>query len=73
MKLRDLITMGEAKNLVKAVQTGLKIIEALQENRCMGVTELADQLNVTKGTISGGERSAHRSAGIYETHRTYDL
>lgn len=43
--------MGRAKNPVKAVETTSTILKKLAELEGAGVTELADQLEVTKGTI----------------------
>lgn len=42
--------LNEARNPVKGVQTALDIVDALQENGRVGVTELAENVGVSKGT-----------------------
>ena len=43
--------MAEPKNPVRAVQTTVTIVEALKRRDGAGVTELADELDLTKGAI----------------------
>lgn len=45
------MTTNEASNPVKGVQRALDIIGALQEHGKVGVTELADLVGVSKGTV----------------------
>lgn len=45
------MTTNEASNPIKGVQRTLDIIDVLQERPRMGVTELADELGISKGTI----------------------
>lgn len=42
---------NKARNPVKGVQTALDIVDALQERDSAGVTELAQELDLSKGTI----------------------
>ncbi|MFC6734126.1 helix-turn-helix domain-containing protein [Haladaptatus sp. GCM10025893] len=42
---------NEARNPVKGVQTSLDIIDALQEHDRVGVTALANELGISKGTV----------------------
>ncbi|WP_435156387.1 IclR family transcriptional regulator [Haladaptatus sp. DFWS20] len=42
--------MENARNPVKAVQTALRIVDTLQRYETIGVTELADEIDVSKGT-----------------------
>lgn len=49
--LRWLMATNDAPRMVRAVQTSLDIIELLQERDKVGVTELADELDLSKGTI----------------------
>lgn len=42
--------MTDARNPVKAVETALRIVDILQSRERIGVTKLADELGVSKGT-----------------------
>lgn len=43
--------VNKARNPVKGVQTALDIVDALQDRNAAGVTELARELDLSKGTI----------------------
>lgn len=43
--------MNEPRNPVRAVQTTISVLEALKDGDGAGITELADELELTKGTV----------------------
>lgn len=43
--------MDEPKNSISAVETTLEILEVLRENGEMGITELTNEVSVSKGTV----------------------
>lgn len=43
--------MTKAKNPIAAVQTTIEILEVLKDNGEMGITELTDQVSVSKGSV----------------------
>jgi len=59
--------MSTPKNPVNAVQVSLDILEALQQRRAAGVTELANAVGVTKGTAHN-----HLSTLEYNDYVTKD-
>ena len=65
--------MNEAKNPVKAVQTALDIVDALQENGPMGVTEIATHLRVSKGTIHSHLSTLRQNGYVVRKDGTYRL
>ncbi|WP_435361702.1 IclR family transcriptional regulator [Haloarchaeobius sp. DFWS5] len=42
---------NDARNPIKAVQTSLDVLDVVQEHESVGVTELANELGLTKGTV----------------------
>ena len=65
--------MNEARNPVKAVQTALDIVDSLQEHRRMGVTELATDLDVSKGTIHSHLSTLRQNGYVVWEDGTYRL
>ena len=65
--------MNEAKNPVKAVQTALDIVDTLQENGPMGVTEIATHLRVSKATIHSHLSTLHQNGYVVRKDGTYRL
>lgn len=65
--------MNEASNPIKGVQRTLDIIEVLQEHPRMGVTELADELDISKGTIHCHLATLRQNGYVVKSEGKYKL
>ena len=66
--------MNEPKNAVEAVQTSLDILEAIQNLEEAGITELANELDLTKGTVHNHISTLRYNDYIIKTENdTYQL
>lgn len=65
--------MHEARNPVKSLRTAITIIEAIQERGEAGVTELADDLSPSKGTIYNHLATLEENGYIVNIDGKYQL
>lgn len=65
--------MTDPKNAVNAVRTTLEILEALKEHGQMGITELANEIGVTKGTVHNHLSTLEHEDYVVKTEQAYQL
>lgn len=65
--------MTDPKNAVTAVQTTLDILEVLKENGAMGITELTDEVDVSKGTVHNHISTLQHNDFVVKTGDRYQL
>jgi DNA-binding IclR family transcriptional regulator len=63
----------DGSRTVEAVQTTLDIIELLLERDGAGITEIADELDRSKGTIHGHISTLHKNEYVIKEDETYRL
>jgi DNA-binding IclR family transcriptional regulator len=67
------MTANQASNPIKGVQRTLDIIEVLQTRPRMGVTELADELGVSKGTVHCHLSTLRQNGYVVKSEGKYKL
>lgn len=65
--------MTDPKNAVTAVQTTLDILEVLKDNGAMGITELTDEVDVSKGTVHNHISTLRHNDFVVKTEDRYQL
>jgi DNA-binding IclR family transcriptional regulator len=65
--------MDGPKNSVSAVQTTLDILETLRQNGEMGITELTDEVPVSKGTVHNHLSTLRHNGFVVKTDDRYQL
>lgn len=65
--------MKKANNPVRAVETTIQVLEALKELGSASITELADYLDLTKGTIHNHVSTLEEHRFVVEEDNQYEL
>ncbi|RBI60454.1 IclR family transcriptional regulator [halophilic archaeon] len=65
--------MNDARNPVKSVQTSLEIVETIKEHDEIGVTELAEEVGLTKGTVHCHLATLENDGYVVNTNGRYRL
>lgn len=64
---------NDARNPIKAVQTALRIVEVLQTQEAMGVTELADEVGMSKGSMHCHLSTLRQQGYVVKDEEKYKL